>query len=821
MAGFRDIGVQVGQYLSDLRKPDGTSIRTDLVGAATSTVGAAVRSTGITGATAMAKIENGQSFQYVKPGTSQMGKGLDLPNRKFNPLEQFASYTPLWTLACLEPKQFNDPRSYRDSPSNLKHVVFASGGRFDKQRVTIEGPQAGGQVPEYFVNNFQMNCIIAANDKTGNSNAIKFSFDIYEPYSMGLLLQSLQVAAKKAKYTNYLQNAPYVLRLDFMGYDENGQQYKSVKPKFFTMKLVSVKFSVTESGSMYKVEGIPYNHHGFSDAVNVAYNDVKIEASKTVPTDAKFPAGSVGDLLVTGENSLCAFLNKNEEKLKQEGKVTYPDIYEIQFPENASDFNTEQPKDTTPKTATVNPYAPPPRVLVQGGGAVAPTPPVITKNEVGASMITYLNTQGGNFKFAKNEVRDEKTGKIVRDSMVVDPKSRAFQFAQGQSLTAIINQVILSSDYAKRAIDPANKIEGFIKWFKLDVQIQLQADKFDDLIGDYPMKIIYRVVPFMVHESIFQTPNSVSIGYHELKKKIVKAYEYIYTGNNVDIIKFDININNLFFTGSDASAAAKSGLVAAPDNQGPGGNNPQKAVKTGKGDASKEAQTANTGRSRPRRSQDSLATTKGGDQTTSPEREVAKTFHKAVITGSSADMITIDLEILGDPYYMVDSGISNYFAKPLDSDGKGVSLETEDGTMNYEGNDVYIFLTFKTPVDINENTGLYDISARESESPFGGIYRVTMCENTFNDGVFKQKLKCLRSPAQDKDFDGDVLTQDKAESNAVKVGEALRDANSPQDSPVDSEQKQLLRAAKSAVASGDNAAAAEALGRIRQNRGVA
>jgi len=794
MAGFRDIGIQVGQYLSDLRKPDGTQIRTDIVGAAVSAVGSAVRSTGATGATAMALLENGKSFQYVKPGTTQMGKALELENRGYNPLEQFASFTPLWTMACLEPKQFNDPRSYRDSPSALKHVVFASGGRFDEQRVSIEGPTAGGQVPEYFVNNFQMNCVISANDKSGNSNAIKFSFDIYEPYSMGLLLQSLQVSAKKAGYTNYLQNAPYVLRLDFMGFDENMLQYKTVKPKFFTMKLVSCKFSVTESGSVYKVEGIPYNHHGFSDSVNTVYNDVKIEASKTTAPDLIYPSGSIGDILVTGENSLCAFLNKNEEKLKQEGKITYPDIYEIQFPENASDYDTSPPPDLTPKTATVKPYGPPPRVLVQGGGAVAANAPPKLANEVGKAMITYLNTQGGNFKFATNEVRDEKTGKIKRDNMTVDPKSRTFQFAQGQSLTAIINQIILSSDYAKKAIDPANKQQGFIKWFRLDVQIQLQSDKFDDLIGDYPMRIIYRVVPFMVHESIFQAPNSAPTGYNELKKKIRRAYEYIYTGKNVDIIKFDININNLFFTGAKTSAEAKTGTIAAPDAQGPGGANPAKSVTTGKGDATKEAQTANTGRSRPQRTPEMMKDAKGGDGMGSVEREVAKTFHKAFLSGSSADMVTVDLEILGDPYWMVDSGISNYIAKPADTNGKGVSLITEDGTMNYEGNDVYIYISFKTPVDINETTGLYDMSAREAESPFGGIYRVVMCENTFNDGLFKQKLKCIRQPGQDSDFDGEVLTQDKGESSVSKVGEELRDATSPQDSPVDKEAKQLAEA---------------------------
>jgi hypothetical protein len=58
---------------------------------------------------------------------------------------------------------------------NEKNIVFSSGGRFNDQRVkTFFG------TPEYFINNFQMNCIIGTNEKTGNSNAIKFTFDIIE-----------------------------------------------------------------------------------------------------------------------------------------------------------------------------------------------------------------------------------------------------------------------------------------------------------------------------------------------------------------------------------------------------------------------------------------------------------------------------------------------------------------------------------------------------------------------------------------------------------------------------------------------------------------
>jgi hypothetical protein len=86
--------------------------------------------------------------------------------------------------------------------------------------------------------------------------------------------------------------------------------------------------------------------------------------------------------------------------------------------------------------------------------------------------------------------------------------------------------------------------------------------------------------------------------------------------------------------------------------------------------------------------------------------------------------------------------MGNYFAgTPSET-----SQITNDGTMNYESGNVYVYLTFKTPADINETTGLYDFSVAGKESPFGGIYRVNMCENIFQDGQWKQKLKLLRMP---------------------------------------------------------------------------
>lgn len=718
----------LGQALANLVKPDGSPI-SDSPTRSILNLGTVATITGLTPSRATDRLINDKSSAIANP-LGQVPRGTkNLPSLFPNPLEEFASYTCLWTLACLTPNQFNNPRSYRDNPSSLKNIVFASGGRYDSRRAkTFFG------TPEYFINNFQMNCIIGTNEKTGNSNAIKFSFDIYEPHSMGLLLQSLQTAAIDAGYINYLQNAPYVLRMDIQGYNELGQVIKSVKPKFFTLKLVSVKFSVNEGGSTYKVEAIPYNHQGFSDVINTVYNDIKIFGADK---------GTVEEVLVTGPESLVAVLNRNEETLLKEGKIGQKDVYDIQFPNLASEWVSSAGNPPSNNRATRNPNIEDAISIAKGVNVPASQGNRIINN-IGGATFGFSQTSGGNaiFKRAGDQI-DSKTGVVRRNGMTIDPKIRAFQFGQGQTLTAIINQIILSSDYAKKAITDKTEggfgttEEGYFKWFKLDVQIELLQP--DPITGDYAKKITYRVVPYYIHQSIFSNPNSMPIGYEALMKKVVKEYNYIYTGQNTDVLKFDININNLFF----------AGVAPKPENQGAQTRNQDqkaseklnKTTETGRGEAP-GAQAATGGRHRPNRDPRLLEGYKGGSGEKTTEQNVAENFQRAFLSGNSADLVTVDLEILGDPYWIVDSGIANYFA-PVAED---TSQVTADGTMNYESGNIYIYLTFRTPADINETTGLYDFSVAGKESPFGGIYRVNLCENIYQDGVWKQKLKLLRMP---------------------------------------------------------------------------
>lgn len=677
-----------------------------------------------------------------------------------NVLENFASYSPLWTFAVLDPKQFNNPDLYRKNPADLTNIVFSSAGRYDSQRVQlIEG------TPEYFINNLVMKSTIAANEKTGNSNAYKIDFEVFEPFSMGMLLMSMQQAAVNAAYSSYLDNSPWVLRLDFEGFNEEGQRLHIVKPRFFVMKLTSATFSVTEAGTNYKIQGIPYNQQGFGDAINTSYHDIKLACEDK---------GTVDEVLQSGISSLAAALNLNEENLIKDKKTAVADEYIISFPSAASAFNRIKatPKLRGDAKATVDVNQAWTDHIIQG--TTAEIKEKEERNAIGAATFGFDASTGGHQNFSKpSDVYDEKTGVIHRDKMALNVTNKTFQFAQGQTLTGIINQVILSSQYAKAAMLPVNMENGFIKWWRLDVQIELK--NWDHLTAEYAKRYTFRVIPYLVHHSVFTNASATMIGYDAVEKKVCKEYNYIFTGQNVDIIKFDIQINNLFYTAVNPSTEKDSAKVSNNDS---GGTVTQARVKTQAGDGKADlVNTPTSSHPRAMKSQALFNRPGGGTGTATVQQVVAENFMAAFVQGSSADLITVNLEILGDLFWLVESGIGNYFSIPSENN----SQVTESGSLNYEDGDVFVYLTFKTPSDVDERAGGYRFAAGGgSTSTFSGLYRVFRCESRFSDGTFKQVLSAVRMPGQ-------VIGSPAGTSGAgnsdnaftTKIAEVEQDANSP------------------------------------------
>jgi hypothetical protein len=308
----------------------------------------------------------------------------------------------------------------------------------------------------------------------------------------------------------------------------------------------------------------------------------------------------------------------------------------------------------------------------------------------------------------------------------------------------------MSSDYAKNALDEKNiDATGHISWFRIDVQIQLL--EFDVTRNDYAKRIIFRVLPFKVHSDILKNPSSASPGLQQLKKIIAKQYNYIYTGLNVDVLKFDIDIDNMFYTGRPIAPPEQTAVNQNKDINDSASETTNKAeLQQG---TKPEAIASDTG-SKPVKPDASagLPAAAGGSGDVTTERRVADAFQSAFLK-NSADLINLNIDILGDPFWLVDTGLGNYLAPKGPTD-----QVTGDLTMNYEGSDVYVYVTFRTPVEPNLGTtgqgGLYNFPEGEIVSPFSGIYKVVKCDHKFSGGTFIQTLKLIRMTGQPQDYEG-------------------------------------------------------------------
>jgi hypothetical protein len=678
-----------------------------------------------------------------------------------NILEEFASYTPLWTLACLEPNQFNDPTTYRGIKGSLRHVIFSSAGRFGSERVNT----AGGQ-PEYFVNNFNLTLNTAANEISGNSNVTKLEFEVYEPYSMGLFIESLAVAAVNAGYPTY-NDAPFVLMLEFYGHKDNGAMFSNTDllTKYFPIRITDVKFTTNEGGSTYKCSAAPYNHLGFSNMVQQITNDLTLRGN------------TVEEMLVSGQVSICGTLNALQKKFVAEKKQLMADEYIIVFPTGWDDKVGLPTSDGIPLDAPVVNLPFSEGETANKGPRQGQYTGSYGNGPIGASPLGFGPTSGGNYNFGfESDVVDPATGLINRENLKIDPSQRTFTFPKGTTIQAAISQVVLSSKYSKDAIDPSKMDDkGMISWFRIDVQVEIGG--YDPLRNERQKRYVFRVLPFYVHNSVFRNPRAAPPGYTKINKIIAKEYNYIYTGQNNDLLKFDITINTLYTIGRNKNSPEQSASVANPDIH-QSGEDPDKKVETEDGGSDESAGVvgATSSKADPDAAEVNV---KGGYGAMDVEQKIAAMFQKAILSqGSSGDLVNIKIEILGDPYWLADTGMGNYVGDVY-IDPK--NQQTADGVMNFQGIDAYIRIIFRTPIEPElekqSEFGLYKFPSGTTINPYSGIYKVRGVVCKFSDGVFKQELDCIRMPNQPQDYQGYRETPpDKAFNTNIKNSDTPRTA---------------------------------------------
>lgn len=747
---------------------------------------------------------------------------------KKNTLHQFASFNSIFTFSVLTVDEVNMPNeTYRKTLPNLQ--IFRSGGGAEN-KVTTEYEQAIGGKLEYFIDDVEIESLVVPNTKTRTTNATFINFKVTEPYSMGLFIQTLQIAATTAGYTNYIQ-APFLLTVEFVGYDDDGdilvvEDGRNLK-RMFPLKLTNIEFDISRSGTIYNVEAIPWNEQGFLDTVEQSKTDIAIKGKTAI------------ELLQSGEQSLTTIMNGRFEELRKENKLAVADELVISFPKDISSLgstsmspNSTDAGATTKKSRGGGLFG---KIasgaiggiiggalngnqnlgqaalggalggVLNGGfagglaggagigglltsfksgdvnglfqgitgflGAQAPqnfesflsmiTGLVMQKTQIGEGLAKIAQSVGsindiGNSKIIDSftemgtapmvqtgQVYDKKNKVFTRGKNVISNDERVFQWPAGTKITRMIEEVILTSEWAKELKQRPPDANGMIDWFKIEVETFVKpGPQQEQLYGQPAFTYHYKVVPYKVHSSILQKPTDPGLSYQQLYDAAVKEYNYIYTGANADVLDFDIQIRAAFFAATMADAGQnnvhyKTGGIQfnAVQQKNPvlTINDPVSAISaTGHVLQNDQIATSSQGG--------------GGSGIDNSKIRWARQFHDVIIN-SSVDLVSLDMTIVGDPYFIFDSGMGNYTSSPVSQN------EDENGAMEYQRSEVDVIIKFRTPIDYNEDTGgMFFPEDTVPVDAFSGLYRVVKCTNRFKDGKFTQRLELLRRRNQPEDI---------------------------------------------------------------------
>jgi len=687
----------------------------------------------------------GDLFQNAINSVFKIPSGIT--GRIPNPLHYYSSYNYIFTLSVLDDLSLNFPdETYRKGI--LGPLILKSGSGDPKNRIptantTAQNPSGSF---DFYIDDVQITSVIAMNNSTGNANHSGLQFTVTEPYSMGMFFQTLQTAAKRAGHQNYLV-APLLLTVEFKGHVSADLQNQTIDrtTKYFPLKLSTFNMRVNGSGSVYDIVAYPYHERGFS----TVYSQLK--------TDVSIKGKTVSEMLQTGEKSLQVVLNDALNERKKSTGAAVADQILISFPKDlmtGGAVNSSSSDTSKATSATVDPYE------VDNSGSQSDsffarlglTTSSVNNtqvqeqgniNDIGSSTMGFNLYKRGETPFAKDNLAyDEKTGTYKRGNITIDPAEGEFKFSQGSDIVNAINQVILMSEYGRTSLTQINEAKGLVKWWRIETHLYfIPSDDNLAVTGQKPNLVVYRVVPYDAEVSVFLPPNTARPGVEETKAEVIKEYNYIYTGKNIDVLDFDIEFNAGFYTSIHSDAGKNNEGKALKKNTGGADD----GVKESKNDT--PAGSAPSGKNVLPTSQypdsiNSSTSRQGGGGTEDSATLAARQFHDALTFG--VDMVNINLNILGDPYYLGDSGMGNYTAASTDN-----SNINADGAIDYQRGPIHVLLNFRTPIDINHTTGMYDFSNTANVPQFSGLYQLNTVTSKFTRGKFIQTLTMFRLRGQD------------------------------------------------------------------------
>ena len=690
-----------------------------------------------------------------------------------NPLHRYASYTSLFTLSGLTEIEIRNPERYLTGPVHDVIARSSGIGADASNRITdttafsvnqtdaleaegITGPRADKIVSraefgtsderynesasilrrnhDIFFENVNILSTIGPNSERNLSNFTKMEFELHEPYGI-TFIEKVRAATFLNGFRDY-QDAPLLLTIQFRGFDENGKPLGTSlsETRKIPVLIVRVDFDVDAGGAKYSITAVPYG--------DMAHDD----RFKVLRTQAQPITNSFATFKLSLEKRLSEQMDKEIEENVRE----FPDIYRIE----AEDRLFETPLNFAFKlksqyaTDTVE-QAIEKKKAEEYEALTNLTVRIGSDDGLGDYVTTFVSD--------KTQTVDSGTTvpKALEDFVKSEPGffDLTVDFWTAYLTYAGRDYIKLEEDKIRRTVQIRNFLNdkknintirlmlqkySTIPWFKIKTTVYTDTSKLDSITKMHPKEIVYKAVKYNIPVLKFLA-TGLSIGKVNWEKYVRKNYNYLYTGDNVDVQGLRINYKSAYYMrnvrGNDKTeneSAFEKAVRLGIDSIRGKEDYPEPLL--------------------PLRSYPSNVKGRSSNVSFRPGGNKSQEFFD-YLTNPEADMMKIELDILGDPHYICQDVFANLKRINKDKSDLVVGKLNDDfdqlqfGSFNADKYMPIINLRYRLPADINDKEGTMFSGQRKYRDEnlfFNGIYQVVKVESKFNDGSFLQTLTCVR-----------------------------------------------------------------------------
>jgi len=652
--------------------------------------------------------------------TPLSGKKLprDFPERMSNPLSKFSNYTYQISLYMLSPDAYNQYRAgelgktlfapaANGGPSPGARLIAQSGGANSKMASDTRAP---GFELDYYIDNLKI--ISATNGKATStaSNSYEVTFNIIEPYGISFITKlrkasdSLMAESKLKKVTDVRNplKQMFVLGIRFQGYDKNGKVMTSADLSAEDTMNVNATgvferfLDLTATEMHYKIDGkaTTYSIKAASTPIAAAHTSKRGRVANEARIIATSVAEAIGGRVdkagnpipgKPGTKGVLDIMNENQQAM-----ATGP-------------VKLDGNKEGKPGIAIANVYKL--RFLDEGDGTSSPIGDAtliktVSRDKTRSPPASSKTTAGSNEATAAKSSPDlgRYTVTFKNDTPIMQAISEIIKHSS--YLSDAQKTLSKNDDEANSNTEEGGEIPGggaMLRWYNLSTDVKVLG--WDDVQGDWAYEITYVIQPY-------DTP-AISTTYSNPPKKYYgphKRYKYWYTGQNSEIIQYEQQLNNNWFN---------SVLAATGDNSAQGGtadtsttsNVPNTGIKTGSKPGAMDAQNA----------------------------YVTSLY-------DPGSWVEAKIKILGDPDFLTSNpagGVNEVYNQ----------FYHTDRTINANGGQVFIEISFSEGIDYNNNTGTMDLNSSifitdyPPEAKIEGLcYLITKITSTFVNGSFTQDI---------------------------------------------------------------------------------